>query len=66
LGVRLGGKDTYGQEVKFRPVINSGGRPPGSEDLRAGLVLYRNTGMISLIVLLAFAYFWRWMGVLPW
>lgn len=66
LGVRLGGKDTYGQEVKFRPVINAGGRPPGSEDLRAGLVLYRNAGIIALAVLLAFAYLWRWMGVLPW
>lgn len=66
LGVRLGGEDYYGSELKCRPVINAAGRRPRLKELQEGIALFNITGWMALALLLIFSYAWNAWGVMPW
>lgn len=52
LGVRLGGRNTYGDVVEDRPPLGDGG-PPTTADLRAAVALSRTTERVLLGATLA-------------
>lgn len=65
LGISFGGIDYYRGERLRRPVINSSGREPGSNDIKRGLALFRRTSNLAFFSMLLLHYFIRTWEVLP-
>lgn len=59
LGVRLGGADRYGDELRYRPPINATGRRAQAADIKRGLILHRRAAVFSVTLLLLGAWLLR-------